>query len=180
MKLKACIAMLAVCVASMSYGEVSVFYSYQDTKDIGSGSGVGLKIDIPVADNVSLDVRGSWMTGYDVKTEKNGGAFSSDLDLVPVEANLNLALPVIAGVAPYVGAGVSYNFFFDNDTLDSDWGYNAHVGASLGLSDGLALFAEVKYLWSEVDGKSGILGAGSDYKAKLDGVGVIVGLTFSL
>lgn len=170
MKLKTCIALLALGAASMAYADLGLFYSYQDTKDAGAGNGGGLKYDIPLNQYVSVDARASLITSFDVKQP----TWSADIDMVPVELNVNLKYP-LPGVLPYVGAGVGY-YFFHPSWMEEEVGYNVHAGASVGIMDGFSIFAEVKYLFLEADGNHWFLDQNTRYKIDADGVGVIAGL----
>lgn len=165
-----CITALAFGAAWMAHADLGLYYAYQDTKDIGSANGVGLKYDIPLNRYVSVDARASLITGFDVKQP----TWRADMDIVPVELNVNLKYPV-AGLLPYIGAGVGY-YYFHPSWMDEEVGYNVHAGASAAIADGFALFAEVKYQFLEADGTHTLFNERTHYKLDADGVGVIAGL----
>lgn len=170
MKMKMCIAALALGVASMAYADLGLFYSYQDTKDMGAGSGGGLKYDIPLNRHVSVDARATIITSYDVRQP----TWTADIDMIPIELNVNLKYPV-ARMLPYIGGGVGY-YYFHPSWMDEEIGYNIHAGVSVGIAGGMDVFAEVKYQFLEVDGSHTFLDKSERYKINADGVGVIAGL----
>lgn len=94
-------------------------------------------------------------------------------------------IPAVAGVSPYVGAGVNYTRFFNAGSWDaatiadidygSSWGGALQVGVDVPLSSNWVLNADVKKIWINSDVDVTLVG-GSEVKADTDINPWVVGL----
>ena len=148
-------------IATTGSASIGGFVAYQDSGDVDSGIGVGLKLEQNLSPQLSVDERLGLITGFDFD-------WTDDLLITSVEANINWNFPMM-GYTPYVGAGVGY-YSPDTDWFDSSIGYNLHGGVKLDTGRGIILFAELKYLSLDADGEAG----GVD----LGGPGLVAGISW--
>ncbi|SHF40838.1 outer membrane protein [Modicisalibacter ilicicola DSM 19980] len=89
-----------------------------------------------------------------------------------------------ARVQPYVGAGINYTRFSDEELevgdleLDNSWGYAAQLGVDLLISEHWALNAAAWYLDIDSDATATIGGVDYDADVEIDPVVVMGGLSF--
>jgi len=159
---------LVFCLGAVSAsagGGLGVFGSYMDSKDPGTAYGGGGKLKVDLGKFVALEVRGSYLTNFEVE-EAGVQVRFEDLALIPVEGDLVLQLPLgeKAGCL-YGGGGGGYYVLPEYDLveydgpggthkydLDDTFGFFAVAGLQLNLGDNAALFAEVQYRVVEVEG----------------------------
>jgi hypothetical protein len=150
-----------VTPAAFAANGLGVFGTYWDAEDSSDpGMGGGLKFKMEMAPNISLEIRGSYL--QDFFDEDDG---TSDLIMIPVEADIVLNFPLVPDTLNiYGGGGGGYYIFpeFEADfglpgsaepDIDPDetFGFFALGGVELTLNEQLSLFGEVKYNWLEVD-----------------------------
>ncbi len=78
--------------------------------------------------------------------------------IFPPVVTLQYHLDPIRGIKPYVGAGVQYIHFFDENSniggnmkINDAFGYAIQAGADVSLGDGWYLNADVKKIWIDTD-----------------------------
>lgn len=148
---------IGVGAAYAGGGALGVFGTFMDTEDLDSGFGAGVKFKFDVAQYVAAELRASYVTKFD-----DGSDELDNLYMIPVEADLLFNLPL--GDSPltvYAGAGGGYYVlpefetdagFGDTDIdLDDTFGFYGIGGLEFALAESVSLFAEVKYLFLEVD-----------------------------
>lgn len=139
-----------------------------------NGAGTGLKGVSVNSDTVpELDITymltRNWglelILGYSkhtVKGEKNWSALGNVIDTKVLPPTLTLQYHFLpdANVRPYIGAGVNYTYFFDEDVpsssplsnpgdrvkLESSWGYALQAGIDIAINDDWFVNMDVKYL----------------------------------
>jgi hypothetical protein len=133
---------------------LGVFSHWQDSEDMSSGFGFGLKHKFQIVPIVAIEARGAWI---------NYGSEGRwpDLDMFPLE---------IAGRAKfglfYGGLGTGYYLFSGDFKSDDEVGGFIFTGAEFTLL-GLGAFAELRYLTLE---------PGGDYGRDLTGFGASLGV----
>jgi outer membrane protein len=95
------------------------------------------------------------VTNHDVKA---GDVDLGDVWLLPPTLTLQYHFMPEAQFRPYVGAGVNYTVFFDEDAGDADdieyddnFGYAVQAGFDWDLDDNWAINVDVKKLWLDTD-----------------------------
>jgi opacity protein-like surface antigen len=184
-KVLAVLAVLVLGAASASAGGLGVFGSYIDTEDPGTAYGGGLKFKFDVGEMLAVELRGSYITGFEPDDEFED--LLKDMILVPIEADLVINLPMGDAATIYVGGGGGYYVIpeFEIDIAipgsdepdvdpDDEFGFFALAGIELNMGESVALFAEAQYRFLEDDedvefGDDGVV---------LDGIGANVGLMF--
>lgn len=126
--LTAIVSLLSAQVHAIGKTTITAFGSYWNTEDPGKGA--GLKVGKSLIDILFL--KGSIST---INFEE------ADLDMIPMEASLNIGLPGI--LTPYAGIGVGY-YHFDSDHIDDKTGYFAQAGLELSIAL-IGAMAEVRY-----------------------------------
>ncbi|RKX33267.1 MAG: hypothetical protein DRP22_00655 [Verrucomicrobia bacterium] len=135
---------------------IGVFGSYWNTDDFDDGYGGGAKLKVELAPGLCFEVRGAY---YPDLTDDEDDA-DIDLEVIPVEGDLIVELAIQDTACIYGGGGVGY-YFMDIDVeadgeeldvdVDDEIGYFAIAGLEVSVSDAVALFAEGKYTWLDID-----------------------------
>ncbi|NQZ53741.1 MAG: OmpW family protein [Piscirickettsiaceae bacterium] len=86
-----------------------------------------------------------------------------------------------SNIRPYVGAGINYTYFFDEETtgiietsgdninLDSSWGFAVQAGVDIAINEDWFFNADVKYIDIDTEAHfSDILNGTADAKIKVD------------
>lgn len=110
------------------------------------------------------------------------GAQIGDAWLLPPTLLLQYHFDVEHGIKPYVGAGVNYTLFFNEDhgpaftglELDSSWGLALQAGVDIPLRDNWYLNIDVKKIWIQTDAtvSGGAVTAEVDIDPWIVGVGI--------
>jgi len=113
-------------------------------------------------DNIAVELTLA-VTEHDVRA-KNTAASSIDLGevkLLPPTLTLQYHFMPDGKIRPYIGAGVNYTVFFDEDPgaratvsstdYDSAFGYALQTGFDVGINDQLFLNFDVKKIWLKTD-----------------------------
>ena len=111
-----------------------------------------------IADRVGIELLASWPFKHDLNLDGNEIGETRHL---PPTLSLQYYFTNKSSITPFVGAGINYTYFFDEDTsgalaansldLDDSWGLALHAGADFALSDKSALRADVRYIDIETD-----------------------------
>ncbi len=88
-----------------------------------------------------------------------------DVKLLPPTLTLQYHFIPDGKFRPYVGAGVNYTVFFDDDPgdarsidYDNAFGYALQAGIDIGINENWAINLDVKKIWLETDVSVGALG----------------------
>jgi outer membrane protein len=88
-----------------------------------------------------------------------------DVKLLPPTLTLQYHLMPDGKIRPYIGAGVNYTVFFDDDPgdarsidYDNAFGYALQAGVDVGINENWAINFDVKKIWLETDVSVGALG----------------------
>ena len=143
----------------------------------GNGSLAGGALDADVGSNWRPTVTAEYFFTPNLGLEVLASLpFSHDIELNGVQAGSTKHLPPtftlqyhFAGekVSPFIGAGLNYTLFFDQDTtgplagtelnLSNSWGLAAHAGVDFRLADNRALRVDVR--WIDIDTDVSVDGA---------------------
>ena len=112
-----------------------------------------------VADRVGLEVLASWPFEHDINLAGVGKV--AETKHLPPTVSLQYHFDTGSSLTPFVGAGVNFTYFFDDDgkgvlagvpvDLDESWGFALHAGIDYALSDKSALRFDVRYIDIETD-----------------------------
>lgn len=131
----------------------------------------GVKVDsdtVPEMD-ITYMINRNWgvelILGYSEHTvsgEKNWGVLGDVIDTKVLPPTLTLQYHFLPGsnIRPYIGAGVNYTYFFDEEVpsssllsspgdkvkLDSSWGWAAQAGVDIAINQDWFINMDVKYL----------------------------------
>lgn len=138
--------------------------------DVDKNTQIGLTVAYFLTDNLNIEVLAATPFSHDIELT-NGTKLASTKHLPPtVTANYFFA-DASAKFQPYVGLGVNYTVFFDEEfeqgavdlifnaaeatisdlSLDGSFGLAAQVGADYKFSDGVFLNASVRYINIETE-----------------------------
>jgi len=131
---------------------------WQNSDDMDSGFGFGLKHKFQIVPVFSAEARATWV-GYGSK-----GSFES-LNMYPLEAIGRAKLGLLYG-----GVGIGYYLFSGDSSPKASVGGTILAGGEFTLL-GLGAFAEGRYLFLEADEDDS-----SGDKRKLDGFGASLGV----
>ena len=121
--------------------------------DVGSDTRPTGSITYMFTDNVGLELLAAIPFKHDIRTE-NLGKIGSVRHLPPTlsaQYHFNTA----SNARPYLGAGINYTYFFDEDTadvtgkdidMDDSWGLALQAGVDLAIADDWFLNAEVRWI----------------------------------
>lgn len=158
--------------------------STNSTVDVGSDTQLGLTFNYMFTDKWSLEVLAATPFSHDVKAE-------GDLAGLGNIAEVTHLPPTVSGVyyfssdkffKPYVGLGVNYTTFFDEEAsssltdalgnaevnLDDSWGWAAQLGADFELNDSWHLNASVRYIDIRTKAKIDLTDLDSVIETKVD------------
>mgnify|MGYP005844178825 CR=1 FL=1 len=126
-----------------------------------------------VADRIGVELLASWPFKHDLNLNGSG---IGDTKHLPPTLSLQYYFTNKSSITPFVGAGINYTYFFDENTsgalagasldLDDSWGLALHAGADFALSEKSALRADVRYIDIETDANVG--GVGNIGKVEID------------
>lgn len=107
-----------------------------------------------VRDNIGIEVLGALPFKHSITIEGVGNAVTKHL---PPTVSVNYHFPTGGKFKPFVGVGINYTTFFEEETslgelkIDDSWGLAATIGADYALSDKRALRAELRYIDIDAD-----------------------------
>lgn len=154
--------------------------------------GEGVKVDtdtVPELD-ITYMVSKNWgvelILGYSEHTvagEKGISALGDVIDtkVLPPTLTLQYHFMPDSNIRPYVGAGINYTYFFDEDTagatagtagskvsLESSWGLAAQAGVDIALNNDWFVNLDVKYIDIDTTAKFTNIANGAISHAKID------------
>jgi len=129
-----------------------------------SSTQLGVDFTYMVADHVGIDVLAATPFKHNIGTRGTGvpglDKLGSTKQLPPTVSLLYYPLESSSIVQPYVGAGVTYAYFFDSKLnnsakasgasnglhLKNSWGWGAQLGMDVDLGDNFLFNAQVRYV----------------------------------
>ncbi len=135
---------------------------------IGVGDGVEVDDDTVPELDITYMITRNWgvelILGYSehtVKGEKNWNILGDVIDTKVLPPTLTLQYHFLpdSNIRPYVGAGINYTYFFDEEVagnvldtagsdveLDSSWGFAAQAGVDIAINQDWFVNLDVKYI----------------------------------
>lgn len=118
-----------------------------------------ITVEYFIADRIGIELLASWPFQHDVNLQ--GAGKVAEVKHLPPTLSLQYHFVNQSKVTPFVGAGVNYTYFFDEDgqgalaganvDLDDSWGFALHAGLDYEINDRSALRADVRYIDIETD-----------------------------
>lgn len=126
---------------------------------------LGLNFQYMITDNIGVELLGATPFSHDLSlkggnsTGLSGAQLGKIKHLPPTLSAVWYPLDSNYKVQPYVGLGINYTFFFDEELsneakqagfrgldLDSSWGWAAQIGVDYSFADNWLLNAQVRYI----------------------------------
>jgi len=147
---------------------------------LDSNTQLGLNFAYMVTDNWGIELLAATPFSHDVGIAGSpaglsalNGKLASIKHLPPTLSAVWYPMQGNSDFQPYLGAGVNFTWFFDEDvsssaeakgfdglSLENSWGLAAQVGADYMLSDNWMVNAQVRYIDIETTGKTNLDGVG--------------------
>lgn len=147
---------------------------------LDSNTQLGLNFAYMLTDKVGVELLAATPFSHDVGVAGSpagldflNGKLASIKHLPPTVSLVYYPLDNASAFQPYVGAGVNFTWFFDEDvsssaeakgfdglSLENSWGLAAQVGADYMLTDNWMINAQVRYIDIETTGKTNLDGVG--------------------
>ena len=108
-----------------------------------------------IRDNLGIELLAATPFEHDIDLE--GGIDAGSTKHLPPTLSLNYHFPTNSPWKPYVGAGINYTAFFEEDSdlgkleLDDSWGYALQAGIDYQFNDTGAVRFNVRYIDIESD-----------------------------
>lgn len=126
---------------------------------VDSATSLGLTLTYMATDNIGVELLGAWPFKHDIEGagSLSGVGKIAEARQLPPTLVLQYQFTPQASIRPYVGAGVNYTYFFDEDAnsklpagtkleLSDSWGLAAQAGVDFDVSDAWFLNASVWYM----------------------------------
>jgi outer membrane protein len=114
-----------------------------------------------IADNIGVELLASFPFKHDINL--GGAGEVGDTKHLPPTLSLQYHFANGSQFTPFVGAGINYTYFFDENgkgalagsriSLDDSWGVAFHAGIDMAFGDNGALRADVRYIDIDTDAK---------------------------
>lgn len=156
--------------------------------DVDNNTQLGLNIAYFVTDNINIEVLAATPFSHDI--EILGGTKLGETKHLPPTVTVNYFFSdASSAFQPYVGVGLNYTIFFDEQfdngavglvadnaagaeisdlDLDASFGVSAQIGADYEISDGIYLNASVRYINIETEAEFKVNGADLGSVANID------------
>ena len=126
---------------------------------VDDGASLSVEAAYMFRDNWAVEILGALPFSHDVKL--SGAGKVAEVKHLPPVVSLQYHFSPEATVRPYIGAGVNYTTFFDEDgkgalngvnlKLDDSWGLALQVGLDFDISDSLFANVGIRYIDIESD-----------------------------
>lgn len=123
--------------------------------DVDSDESFVFTAEYFIRDNLGIELLAATPFEHDV--ELDGGIDAGSTKQLPPTLSLNYHFPTNSPWKPYVGAGINYTAFFEEDSdlgdleLDDSWGYSLQAGIDYRFNDTGAVRFNVRYIDIETD-----------------------------
>jgi len=148
---------------------------------------LGLSFAYMFTDNIGLGVLGAYPFDHDIKPKGNlkavtGSDAVGETKQLPPTVTLQWHFPTGTSFHPYLGAGVNYTYFFDEDTkgalgdtgasldIDNSWGWAGEAGVDYLFPSDWMVSAQLWYIGIKPDAevKGGTLGLNEDLQVEIN------------
>ncbi len=128
-----------------------------DVVNVDDGTSLGFTITYFFSETWALEVLASTPFSHDINV--NGGPQVGETKHLPPTFTLQYHLPTAGQFKPYVGAGLNYTLFFDEElsgplagndlSLDGSFGLAAQIGADYEINEKWSIGANLR--WIDID-----------------------------
>lgn len=146
-----------------------------DVVSVDSGTSLVFNGTYFFTPNVAVEVLAAAPFSHDVELEGGGGEVA-DVKHLPPTVSLQYHFDTAGKFNPYVGAGLNFTIFFDEDTkgalagqdldLDDSIGLAAQIGADFELSD--TMFLNFDARWMDIDADAEVSPLGLAFDVEID------------
>ncbi|WP_346351377.1 OmpW family outer membrane protein [Oceanimonas sp. AH20CE76] len=150
-----------------------------------SNTQLGLTLSYMITDNWGVELLAATPFSHSVSTQ-GFGEVAKIKHLPPTLMGQYYFGNAQSKVRPYVGAGVNYTFFFDEEgrgaldgddvSLDDSWGLAAQAGLDMKVTDNLFVNGSIWYM--DIDTEVTSKRLGKTYDTSIDPIGLMVGLGY--
>ncbi len=129
--------------------------------DIGNDVRPTLTVEYFLRDNIGIELLAAAPFEHDINIA--GVGFAGTTKHLPPTLSLNYHIPTDGPWKPYVGAGINYTAFFDEESplgtlsLDNSWGLSVQAGIDYEVSPNAAVRANIR--WIDIDTDARLNGA---------------------
>ena len=137
---------------------------------LGDDTQISLTVEYFIRDNIGIELLAATPFEHNINIAGVGTATAKQL---PPTLSVNYHFPTKGKIKPFIGAGINYTTFFEEETalgvlkLEDSWGFALQAGADWQISDNGALRLNVRYMDIESDA---YLNGASIGKAEIDPV----------
>jgi outer membrane protein len=129
---------------------------------VDDGYSLSTTVSYFYTDNWAVDVLAAWPFTHDITLNADGSTVGETQHLPPT-LSIQYHFAPDAQFRPYVGVGVNYTFFFQEELsgalagskldLDGSFGFAGTVGADFMVSDRMSINAEARWIGIETEAK---------------------------
>jgi outer membrane protein len=133
--------------------------------EVDDGYSLGFNVTYMVSPNIGIELLGSWPFSHDISL--TGAGTIGETKHLPPTVSVQYHFLPDNNFRPYVGVGLNYTLFFDEDAkgalsgadleLDDSWGLAAQVGMDFDVAPNWFLNVDVRYI--DIDTKAKLNGA---------------------
>lgn len=122
--------------------------------EIGNNARPTIAFEYFIRDNLGIEILGATPFKHALYSS---GAYIGETKHLPPTISVNYHIPTGGKITPFIGAGLNYTVFFDEQTplgtlkIDDSFGFALHAGADYAISDRGALRADLRYIQIEPD-----------------------------
>jgi len=145
-----------------------------DVVSVDSGAAIVFTGTYFFTPNVAVELLAATPFSHDVDLETGGQV--AEVKHLPPTLSLQYHFDTAGKFNPYVGAGLNYTIFFDEDTegglegldldLDNSFGLAAQVGADIDITD--TMFVNVDVRWIDIDADAEVSPVGLAFDVEID------------
>lgn len=128
---------------------------------VKSSASISLEGTYMITNNIGVELLASYPFEHDIQLEGAGNI--GDTKHLPPTVSLQWHFTQFGAFKPYVGVGVNYTYFFEENTrgaldgtdldLDDSWGAAFQVGVDYNLTENWFINGNVRYIKIEADAK---------------------------
>jgi outer membrane protein len=138
------------------------------------GYSLGITFTYMATNNIGVGILGAWPFKHDIDVATLGTV--AEIEHLPPTVTLQYHFDTASKLHPYVGAGINYTTFLDEDTkgaltgasldLDDSWGVALEAGFDYELQNDWSVGAAV--WWIDIDTDATVSGAGAPFDASYE------------
>jgi len=116
---------------------------------LGDDTQISLTVEYFIRDNIGIELLAATPFEHNINIAGVGTATAKQL---PPTLSVNYHFPTKGKIKPFIGAGINYTTFFEEETalgvlkLEDSWGFALQAGADWQISDNGALRLNVRYM----------------------------------